>query len=486
MNDMSRIEFERDSLEERLRDATGKTLGEIDTKDVFRRTETAKKITGIAGDVVEQSLLGFPSNPSRDPDIIVDGVEVELKTTGLRRPRRRTDVRYEAKEPLTITAVSPATITDETFRTSHFWRKVEHLLLVYYEYTSPTTVPASAYRDFPLVGHDFHHFTDEEVETLRADWELVRDHIQRLKDTHDVPEEHYPTLSSALRKRLMFLDTSPRWPHKPRFRIKRAVLTNIVNKSMGRQYESIPRRITTMAGFDDELRRLTRTYVGRTVRELMADLGLEGGGGAKSLSESIVVRMFGARGRRVGNVDLFSKLNLVVKSTRLTADGANVEDTKLFPIDLVQTGEETCFEESAIHAEMNEIHFLFAIFETRVGADRLDDVFVGFKHLMLSDDLFEVELRRTWQEVHDLMAEGRLRVTTELDEHGMVRYTKRTNVPRTRTNLPKSRQYTFFLRGSGRDAKDKVLSIDGLSLYRQDLWIKGTVLSRLLNDEPYV
>lgn len=448
MNDMSRIEFERDSLEERLRDAIGKTLGEIDTKDVFRRTETAKKITGIAGDVVEQSLLGFPSNPSRDPDIIVDGVEVELKTTGLRRPRRRTDVRYEAKEP--------------------------------------TTVPASAYRDFPLVGHDFHHFTDEEVETLRADWELVRDHIQRLKDTHDVPEEHYPTLSSALRKRLMFLDTSPKWPHKPRFRIKRAVLTNIVNKSMGRQYESIPRRITTMAVFDDELRRLTRTYVGRTVRELMADLGLEGGGGAKSLSESIVVRMFGARGRRVGNVDLFSKLNLVVKSTRLTADGANVEDTKLFPIDLVQTGEETCFEESAIHAEMNEIHFLFAIFETQVGADRLDDVFVGFKHLMLSDDLFEVELRRTWQEVHDLMAEGRLRVTTELDEHGMVRYTKRTNVPRTRTNLPKSRQYTFFLRGSGRDAKDKVLSIDGLSLYRQDLWIKGTVLSRLLNDEPYV
>lgn len=483
---MSRIEFERMSLEKILKNATGKTLGEIDIADVFHRTKTAKKITGIAGDVVEQSLLGFPSNPSRDPDILVDGVEVELKTTGLRRPRRRTDVRYEAKEPLTITAVSPATITDETFRTSHFWRKVEHLLLVYYEYTSLTTVPAAAYRDFPMVGYDFHQFTDEEIATLRADWELIRDYIQELKDEHDNPEIHYPSLSSALRKRLMFLDTSPKWPNKPRFRIKRAVLSNIVNKSLGKEYESLPRTITTMPEFDAEIARLTRMYKGRTVRELMAALRLEESETSKSLSESIVVRMFGASGKRVGNVDLFSKLNIVVKSTRLTTEGANVEDTKLFPVDIVQIGEEACFEESVIYSEMNEIHFLFAIFETRIGASRIDDMFVGFKHLMLSEDLLEVELRRTWQEVHDLMAERRLLVTIDLDKNGAVRYTKRTNVPRTRTNLPKSRQYPFFLRGSGRDAKDKVLSINGLSLYRQDLWIKGTLLSRLLNDEPYV
>lgn len=300
-----------------------------------------------------------------------------------------------------------------------------------------------------------------------------------MKDTHDNPEEYSPSLSAVLRKRLMFLDTSPKWSHKPRFRIKRAVLTNIINKSRGRRDESIPRSITTITEFNDELRRLTRAYKGRTVRQLMTDLGLTGGSSSKSLTESIVVRMFGAKGRRVAKVDLFSKLNLVVKSTRLTAEGANVEDTNPFLVDLVQTGEEMCFEESAIHAEMSEIHFLFSIFETQVGGDRLDDFFVGFKHLMLSDDLFEVELRRTWQEVHDLIEEGRLCVTTELDKNGMVGYTKRTN-------LPKSRHYTFFLRGSGRDAKDKVLSIDGISLYWQDIWIKGTILCRLLNDESYV
>ncbi|WP_393964389.1 MutH/Sau3AI family endonuclease [Exiguobacterium sp. S22-S28] len=480
-----RIEFEGSALTKLLEDAIGKTLGELDGKDVFRRTETAKKITGIAGDVVEQSLLGFPSNPSRDPDIIVDGVEVELKTTGLRRARRRTNMSYEAKEPLTITAVSPSTITDETFLTSHFWRKVEHLLLVYYEYTSRTPVPASAYRDFPVVGYDLHQFSEEEVRTLRHDWELIRDHIQSLKEAHVRPEEHYHTLSSALRAKLMFLDTSPKWPNRPRFRIKRAVLSNIVNKSMGRKYETLPRSITTMVQFDEELARLTRQHGGKTVRELMGTFHLIGSEKSKSLSESIVVRMFGARSTRVGNVDLFSKLNLVVKSTRLTAKGANVEDTKLFPVDLVSIGMETSFEESAIYSEMSEINYLFAIFETQKGTDRLDDVFVGFKHLILSDDMFEVELRRTWQEVHDIISERRLRETIKLNKDGTVTYTPRTKVPTTQVNLPKSEDFTFFLRGSGRDASNKPVKINGLSLYRQDLWIRGRTLSQSLNDQPY-
>lgn len=57
------------------------------------------------------------------------------------------------------------------------------------------------------------------------------------------------------------------------------------------------------------------------------------------------------------------------------------------------------FEEFAIYSEMSEINYLFVIFETQKEADRLDDVFVGFKHLVLSDEMFEVELRRTRQEI---------------------------------------------------------------------------------------
>ena len=58
--------------------AMGKTLGEVDVNHVFDRTIDHPKITGIAGDVVEQSVLGFDPDNLAEPDIDVDGVLIEL------------------------------------------------------------------------------------------------------------------------------------------------------------------------------------------------------------------------------------------------------------------------------------------------------------------------------------------------------------------------------------------------------------------------
>lgn len=42
-----------------LEEAKGKTLGEVDKSRQFDRTITSEKITGIAGDVIEQSVFGY-------------------------------------------------------------------------------------------------------------------------------------------------------------------------------------------------------------------------------------------------------------------------------------------------------------------------------------------------------------------------------------------------------------------------------------------
>ena len=137
-------------LEGKLVDATGKTLGEVDTAHVFDITRTNPKVTGIAGDVVEQSVIGYPANSDQEPDLVIDGVETELKTTGLRRSKKGKG--FEAKEPMSITAVSLETIAGEDFRSSNFWHKLEHMLIVYYLYDSETTVPAAEYANFPIEG----------------------------------------------------------------------------------------------------------------------------------------------------------------------------------------------------------------------------------------------------------------------------------------------------------------------------------------------
>lgn len=46
------------------------------------------KITGIAGDVIEQSVFGYERDSDQECDIEIDGVLTELKTTGVRSERK--------------------------------------------------------------------------------------------------------------------------------------------------------------------------------------------------------------------------------------------------------------------------------------------------------------------------------------------------------------------------------------------------------------
>ncbi|WP_214850628.1 MutH/Sau3AI family endonuclease [Exiguobacterium sp. s193] len=484
---MQRPEFTKTQLVNLLEDAKGRTLGEVDVKNVFKMTETSTKVTGIAGSVIEQSLLGYKANSNPEPDIIVDGIDFEVKTTGLRKPRKKSSTaKLEAKEPLTITAVREKEIEDELFHDSHFWKKAQNLLLVYYEYASPKTVIASKYRDFPLVGYHFHTFSKEERSTLQHDWELIRDYIKKLRQEQSGGAPDYSTLSSALRKQLTFLGTSPKWPKNPRFRIKRAFVSNMYNKSVGKTYASMPEDISTMEELEVELKRLSKEHVGRTARELCETFNIKHGKKApKSMAESIIVRMLGAKGK-ASNVDFLSKLNLLMKSIRLTEEGLNVEDTKLFPLDLTETLDEAAYEESLIYYELRDTQLLFMMFKTVKGQNRLDDVFQGFKHFVIPEELIEEDAQNTWTEIRSIMSENRLATVPVLNKDGTQRLTPKTKIPMEATNLPKSKEYTFFLRGTSSDASNKSVQINGIRIYRQNIWMKGKIVASLLNETPFI
>ena len=61
-------------------------MGEADVMGVLndavnRRPD--KVVRGVAGDVIEVSVLGCGRDCHPEPDILVDGIRTELKTTGL-------------------------------------------------------------------------------------------------------------------------------------------------------------------------------------------------------------------------------------------------------------------------------------------------------------------------------------------------------------------------------------------------------------------
>ena len=56
-----------------LEGVKGKTLGEVDSSHQFARTKKSEKITGIAGDVIEQSVFGYERDSKQECDIEIDG-----------------------------------------------------------------------------------------------------------------------------------------------------------------------------------------------------------------------------------------------------------------------------------------------------------------------------------------------------------------------------------------------------------------------------
>ena len=100
-----------------LDEIKGKKLGDIDKSNQFARTIKSNKITGIAGDVIEQSVFGYRKDSKQECDIEIDGVLTELKTTGVRiykidrekvkgLPRDEYNTHLHAKEGISITALT--------------------------------------------------------------------------------------------------------------------------------------------------------------------------------------------------------------------------------------------------------------------------------------------------------------------------------------------------------------------------------------------
>lgn len=502
---MALHEFTRERLDEILSNVVGKSLGAADINNVFHRTFTMPKITGIAGDVVEQSIFGYPADSDAKPDLIIDGIATELKTTGIRKPKKKTsEFIYEAKEPMSITAVSVNKIVnEEEFDDSTFWHKLEHLLLVYYHYVAPKTVPAAEYANFIIEGYHFHEFSEEEKEILKNDWLIVRDFIRELQNTYDDPRTQYPRISSELRKSLMMIDIAPKYPNPPRFRLKRATVSTIVQKHFGEQLDQLDVTYSSFRELDAKLHCLAEKYSGETIRELIEQLGInfklnKSGDVSKGFTEQIIVKMFGGKTKKLGKIELFNKAGIVAKSIVLTTKGKHTENMKLLPMDFDEWTSDTfeteegeikpmTFEDSFVYNYFSEHQLLCIVFEEPYPkAKLLDNKFIGFKRLFINESILENDVRATWEKVRHLIKNDLLEDVLELKKDGTPIYGTVTGLPNSAPNFPKPRNFNFFLNGTGTNSSKKPFSINGVHMYYQNLWIKGKFIAKMLEEIDFI
>lgn len=475
--------FNKRELIKILDSCLDKTLSEVDTNNVFEKTIKHPKITGIAGEVIEQSVLGYPADKRQEPDLNIDGIKTELKTTGIRHKGKY----FDAKEPMSITAVSPNKIINEEFENSNFWHKLEHLLFVYYLYDSPTPVKASQYANFPIKGYQFYEFDSEDKEILKKDWEIVRDFIKHLQEEYENYEEEYPRISYELRPKLMYIDTAPKWPNHPRFRLKRRVVSSIIKEHFGEKLEQLPGKYTSYSEIDKTLHELSEMYKGKNIKELVELLNIDETRINKGIGEQIIVKMFGGQSKKINQIELFNKAGIIGKTLTLTEKGFRKEDMKLFTIDFNEfENEEIQFEDSQVYDYFANNKFLCIIFQKpHSEAKMIENKFIGFKIINFDEEFIENEVRRTWETIKDLIVNDKLEDVIILDRHGNPRKNRSGNIM-SAPNFPKSSERKVFVRGTSSTSDVKPWNINGVQMYRQQIWVKGLYIVEKLDTEPYI
>ena len=475
--------FHKKDLIKILDSCVDKTLGEVDKNNVFDKTKEKPKITGIAGDVIEQSVLGYPADNRQEPDLNIDDVETELKTTGL---KYKNNGEFVAKEPMSITAVSPDKIVSETFYESNFWHKIAHILFVYYLYDSPTTVKASNYANFPIKGYQFHEFDDEDKEILKNDWTLVRDFIKELQENYEDYENEYPRISYELRPKLMYIDTAPKWPNPPRFRLKRTVVSSIVQEHFGEKFEQLPGKYTTYTSIDKKCNELTKQYSQKTVEELKELFKINGKRINKAIGEKIIIKMFGGHANQMQKIELFKKAGIIGKTITLTKAGLRTEDMKLFKIDFNEIqNEEINFYESQFYEYFTNNHLCIIFEEPSTEAPLKENIFLGFKWVRFDEKFIEKQVKPVWEDIKYKIINNKLKEEPILTKDGLPRTNKSGNVM-TSINFPKSSEGNIFVRGSGKDSNSKPLTINEISMYMQYIWIKGKYMATELNTSEFI
>lgn len=484
--------FTREKLEEILSKVVGKTLGQVDSKKVFDKTKDKPKITGIAGDVVEQSVLGYPADSKSEPDLLVDDSPVELKTTGLKRvsAKDKSGYKLEAKEPMSITAVSLDKIANQTdFYNSQLWHKLQEMLLVYYLYDSPTTVPASEYANFPIQGYHFYKFSPKDQQIIENDWKIVRDFVANVIHNNLDRNVEFPKISK-LRSQMAYLDTAPKYPNNPRFRLTRAVVTNIARSYLDEEFEPLLPQVdfSSFQELDKVLSDLTAKYRGSTISEIVHELDLAKNGKVpKQAASMAIARMFSEKAKSLNDIELFKKFGVRYKTITLNNKEQRTEDIKFLKVDFDEWADEAIdFESSFIYSFFTEQKFLFAIFqEPKEKAGYENNVFLGFKRITFDEEFIDNEVQKTWNQVRELVNGKQLTVEKCYYKDGRPKM-NRTGVQREETNLPKSRNHVIFLRGTESNSTKKPLELNGFKMYYQYFWIKGSYLADLLNKIDYL
>jgi hypothetical protein len=272
----------------------------------------------------------------------------------------------------------------------------------------------------------------------------------------------------------------------------------MIANHFGYSLEQLPGKYTTVSDIDKKCQELTRQYKGRTIESLANEFGIPYSREHenKGITEQIIVSMFGGKSKKLNQIELFEKFGLIAKSVAVTSSGGRTEDMKLFRVDFDEITRKTVteedgssrdyqFEDSDLYTYFADHEFLCIVFEEKKAdhPNKLgDNVFLGFKRLVFSDQFIEEMVKPVWEDTRNKVLNGTLEDVIQRRKDGSIVINKSGEVS-SAPNFIKSRDNDVFLRGSGADSslEHKTECVNGIRMLPQYIWLKGTAVVRQID-----
>ena len=421
---------------------TGKSLAELVElpADVMNH-----KNKGDLGSLLEIYYFKHRPPTNSGPDFELAGVE--LKATGLVRDKKRN---LKAKERLVLTMINYEDIVKETWESSSLLKKCQLMLLMFYLYEKNVEVID---RNF-LVDPILYRMVEWDMETIRRDWEFIKQKIQEGK-AHELSEGDTVFLRAARKgaggpdEPLRKQPNSPIGAKARAFAFKSTYIDSVV---AGRTASDDVLAITATVSFEDAVKGKFSTYSGKSVSEISEKFGMAKTSNAqKGFHRQLALKMLADGGNSVPELE---RAGIELKTIRLGKNGRAKESMSFPGFKFLEIVNEHWEESSFL--ERLERKFLFVIFRTSSSGEEIFERALLWN--MPYSDLMEAQ--RVWED------------------------TKR-RVDIDATDLPKtSESQVAHVRPKGKDGSDKIPTPQGGMHLRQAFWLNGSYINSVISGSP--
>lgn len=231
-------------------------------------------------------------------------------------------------------------------------------------------------------------------------------------------------------------------------------------------------------------RLITSKYAGKSIEELRSLLEIDNPLYDKGIAISVSNSLFALNGYS----DLLKNNQIILRTIQLYKNGTKKFDMKLFEVNFDEIKNNSLsFKESNFFKYFHNTIFVFAIFEipNRDNERLRNNIFKGFKLISFDNHFIDNEVKLTWNVIRDLVNNNKLVDVVQKDRSGTPILNSSGTV-QSAPNFPKSKDYIVFLRGGGRDSSDKRLTLNGIAMLKQYVWVRGDYIAKELSNQSFL